>query len=62
MQHNLTGSKWLAFDEERIAEQVRRIEEANKPGYLRSDDYMETIIKDGVVTYKRRRGEKRKEK
>ena len=55
-------SKMARLRRERIAEQVRRIEEANKPGHRLPDSGMETVIKEGVVTYRRRRGEKRKEK
>jgi len=51
--------KMARLRREKIAEQVQRIEAANKPGYRLPDSGMETLIKDGVVTYRRRRARAR---
>ena len=39
----------------RIEEQVQRIEKVNDPNYQRPDDEMETTIKDGVITYRKKK-------
>ena len=41
--------------QKKIEEQVRRIERANEPSYRARENGMETTIKDGVITYRKRR-------
>jgi len=38
-----------------IDEQVRHVKLANEPGYKAPKDDMEVFIKDGVITYRKRR-------
>lgn len=45
----------------KIEEQIRKVENANKPGYRTPEEDMVTVIKDGVVTYRRRRRIKKNE-
>ena len=39
----------------KIQEQVKRADIANQPWYRPPDDNMDAFIKDGVITYRKRR-------